>query len=71
MIDERINSLADKTEYYAVDVFRIIAALAVMTIHIPLFADMSSELSYWQENVLARLAVPFFLMTTGYLFIPR
>lgn len=66
LLDKKINCLADKTEYYAVDVFRMLAALAVMTIHIPLFEDINSELGYWQGNVPARLAVPFFLLTTGY-----
>lgn len=64
--DKRISTLSDKTEYYAIDVFRIIAALAVMTIHVEPFIDISSNLNLWDKNVPARLAVPFFLLTTGY-----
>ena len=64
--DKRISTLSDKTEYYSIDVFRIIAALAVMTIHVEPFIDISSNLNLWDKNVPARLAVPFFLLTTGY-----
>lgn len=49
----------------ALDRFRLIAALLVTAIHISPLAGIHPDGDFWLTRVLARVAVPFFLMTTG------
>lgn len=60
------NGLADKTEYRAVDFAKFAAALLVVAIHIPPLEDCSLWLSHEFEQVVCRMAVPFFFLCTGY-----
>lgn len=52
------------------DLFRLVAVLLVVMNHTSPLADMSAAVDFWVTRVLARVAVPFFLMTTGY-FLSR
>ena len=52
------------------DLFRLAAVLLVVMNHTSPLADMSAMADFWLTRVLARVAVPFFLMTTGY-FLSR
>jgi serine/alanine racemase len=52
------------------DRFRLIAALLVVGIHTYPFASYNGDLDYYIIHVAARIAVPFFLMTTGYFLKP-
>lgn len=49
-----------------IDLFRLVAALLVVINHTSPLADVSATADFWVTRVLARVAVPFFLMTTGY-----
>lgn len=62
----KVKFLGGKTEFIAIDFFKIICILLVVTIHIPMFIDINSELSFWTNQVLARIAVPFFFIASGY-----
>lgn len=47
------------------DRFRMIAALLVITIHTSPLMSLNEEADFFLTRVLARIAVPFFLMVTG------
>lgn len=50
----------------ALDFFRLAAVILVVMIHTSPLSDYSATADFWLTRVLARIAVPFFLMTTGY-----
>lgn len=54
----------------ALDLFRLAAVVLVVAIHTSPLSDYSATADFWLTRVLARIAVPFFLMTTGY-FLAR
>lgn len=54
--------------YVWLDHFRLIAALLVIAIHTSPLASFSGEGDFFFTRVLARIAVPFFLMVTGFFF---
>ena len=55
----------------AIDVFRLIAAVLVVTIHTSPLITYSDTADFLLTRVLARVAVPFFLMTTGFFTLGR
>lgn len=54
----------------ALDRFRLTAAVLVVCIHTSPLSGISPALDFWLTRVLARTAVPFFLMVSGY-FLAR
>ena len=50
----------------ALDVFRIAAAVLVIAIHTSPFESVSPDGDFFLTRILARIAVPFFFMVTGY-----
>lgn len=54
-----------------IDIFRIAAALLVVTIHTSPLTIWSDTADFLFTRVLARVAVPFFLMTTGFFTLGR
>ena len=50
----------------ALDSFRLIAALLVIAVHTSPLAPWSEAADFWLTRVLARVAVPFFMMVSGY-----
>ncbi|MCI9678371.1 MAG: acyltransferase [Oscillospiraceae bacterium] len=50
----------------ALDRFRLVAAVLVVAIHTSPLTTWSAAGDFWLTRVLGRVAVPFFLMTTGY-----
>lgn len=55
-----------RKNYAGIDYFRLAAALMVVGIHIGPFSSWSKDADYLLTYCLGRIAVPFFLMTTGY-----
>lgn len=58
--------LGDKEEYGAIDFFRLICAILVIAIHIPPFLSFNIKFSFGFSQVICRVAVPFFFLTSGY-----
>lgn len=57
----------EKTKVYGgVDLFRIVAALLVVAIHISPLSNINETADFIFTRVIARVAVPFFFMTTGF-----
>ena len=50
----------------ALDRFRLLAAALVVAIHTSPLATCSALGDFWLTRVLGRVAVPFFLMVSGY-----
>lgn len=48
------------------DCFRLAAAVLVVCIHTSPLASVTEAGDFWLTRVLARAAVPFFFMTSGY-----
>lgn len=58
-----------KKTIHGIETGRMIAALLVIANHTALFLSVSPSLHFFVTEVLARLAVPFFFMTSGYFLI--
>lgn len=63
--------MKNSREYGGIDRFRLIAALLIVGIHTYPLSSISEELNFGIVNILARIAVPFFLMITGYFILPQ
>ena len=57
--------MCSSQRFGALDRFRPVAALLVIALHTYPLADLSADAEFLLTRVLARLAVPFFLMATG------
>lgn len=64
--DDFTKKLSDKTEFFAVDFFRVVFALGVVAIHLGPLEDVNYTLHYFLTNVPARLGVPFFFLVSGF-----
>ncbi len=60
----------DEKRYAGLDYFRMISALLIVSIHTFPLLSISPESDFFLTHVLARVAVPFFLMTTGFFLVP-
>gem|GEM_PF-5332883 len=57
--------MSQKQKSGGLDIFRIIAALLVISIHTSPFSGISENLDFFMTRIVARVAVPFFFMVTG------
>lgn len=51
----------------SIDLFKWIASLMIISIHAALFSDLSESLYFFTVQIVARMAVPYFAITSGYL----
>ncbi len=58
--------MSEKKYYPAIDFFRIIAAVLIITIHTSPLAGISAETDFALTRVIARVAVPFFFTASGF-----
>ena len=65
-----MNTVSRK-DYSGLDGFRIIAAFLVVSIHTSIFTSFSESADFWFTRILARTAVPFFIMVTGFFLLPK
>ena len=57
-------------QYGGLDLFRIPAALLVVAVHTGPLLTVSSQANYLITDILARMAVPFFLAVSGFFLAP-
>ena len=57
--------------YIGIDYFRLIAALLIIAIHTSPLASFSEISDFILTRIVARVAVPFFLMTSGFFLISK
>ncbi|MDR2599955.1 MAG: acyltransferase [Oscillospiraceae bacterium] len=58
-------------KFMGIDTFRFFCALVVVGIHTYPLSYINQELNFVIFHIFARIAVPFFLMATGYFVIPK
>jgi serine/alanine racemase len=58
-----------KKAYTGIDIFRIIAAILVITNHTSPILDYTTSGNFILTGIFARLSVPFFFMTSGFFLI--
>ena len=63
--------MAKNKGYVGIDYFRVIAAFLIVAIHTSLFASFSETGDFIFTRIIARVAVPFFFMTSGFFVISR
>ena len=57
--------------YTGIDLFRLVAAILIITIHTSPLASFTATGDFILARILARVAVPFFFMTSGFFLISR
>lgn len=60
-----------RERFVKLDQFKMLAAFMVTAIHTSPLADISTEADFIFTRVIARTAVPFFFMVTGYFLLPQ
>jgi hypothetical protein len=55
-----------KKQYDCVDLLKFICALLVVAIHVDPLSSYSTSLNFWVQNWFARIAVPFYFISSGY-----
>lgn len=63
--------MAKNKDYVGIDYFRVVAAFLIVAIHTSLFASVSGTGDFIFTRIIARVAVPFFFMTSGFFLISR
>lgn len=58
-------------QYGALDRFKVLAALLVVAIHTGPLTSVTAEGDFLLTHILARVAVPFFFLVTGYFLLPQ
>jgi len=58
-------------KYDGMDLFRLLLAFLVIAAHTYPLSSVSTELNYVLVHIFARIAVPFFMMATGYFLLPK
>lgn len=61
----------DKKSYGVLDIAKFISALLVIAIHCAPFIDIDETMNFVYVQIIARLAVPFFFMASGWLFFRK
>lgn len=61
----------DEKSYTGIDCFRLAAALLIITIHTSPLAGFSETADFILTRIFARVAVPFFFVTSGFFLISR
>ncbi len=57
--------------YAGIDLMKFLAAILVVSIHTRPFYDIDPRLGFVMENILTRIAVPFFFISSGYFFTDK
>lgn len=58
-------------QYGGLDAFKLIAALLVICIHTSPLTTFSTDADFFLTRIVARIAVPFFLMVSGFFILPQ
>lgn len=61
----------ERKNYYAIDVAKFISAFLVVCIHTGPLLDINKEANFVLVQIIARLAVPFFFVASGFLFFRK
>lgn len=62
--------MASDKQYGGLDAFKIVAALLIICIHTSPLSTFSVDADFFLTRIAARIAVPFFLMVSGFFILP-
>jgi serine/alanine racemase len=62
--------MKSRESYGGLDTFRVVAALLIVAIHTSPLESVNETADFVLTRILARVAVPFFLMITGFFLLP-
>lgn len=62
--------MSQEKQYVGIDRFRLLAAILVITIHTFPLSSVNATADFVLTRVIARVAVPFFLMASGFFVLP-
>lgn len=60
-----------KVKKISIDVIRFIASFLIVAIHISPFVNISGDFDFFFTRILGRIAVPLYLMITGYFLLDK
>lgn len=60
-----------KKRYCGIDIFKIVCAFLVVTIHISPWEMFGEIIHFYMVDVCARIAVPFFFASTGFFLFAK
>lgn len=63
--------MSERKEYGALDLAKFIAAILIIVLHTHPFSSYSSVLDFGFRSVITVIAVPFFFITSGFLFCSK
>ena len=63
--------MSERKQYNSLDLAKFIAAVLIVIIHANPFSSYSSGVAYAFRNIIATVAVPFFFVTSGFLFCTK
>lgn len=66
-----IGKLQEENRSISIDIARVIAAVLVIAIHTHPFSGINVNIDFYISNALARMAIPFFFITSGYFFYDK
>lgn len=71
MLSQSGDDIMDQERYGGLDIFKLCSAFLVVAIHTSPLSSFSYTANFILTRILARVAVPFFLMVTGYFILPQ
>lgn len=77
MKQDSVNSASEidcdnsKNIYYIIDIIKFVFCLFVIGLHADLLTELNPNIYYYFEKGLLRLAVPFFMVTSGFLLAKK
>lgn len=63
--------MSERKQYGALDLAKFIAAILIIVLHTSPFSSYSSILNFGFRNIVTIIAVPFFFITSGFLFCTK
>ncbi|MHA7967093.1 acyltransferase family protein [Paenibacillus sp. CAU 1782] len=71
MTGQNQSSFSLRKQYGGVEYMRVIAAILVVAVHTGPLLSWGEDADFWLTGALARLAVPFFFMASGFFFFRK
>ena len=63
--------MSDRKQYSALDLAKFIAAVLIIILHTNPFSSYSTAISFGFRSIITVIAVPFFFLTSGFLFCKK
>ena len=60
--------MGTKRQFYVIDILKLFFCVCIILLHSELWKLVPGELNYWVKHGIFRLGVPFFFITSGFMF---